>query len=95
MSTHVLKSGRSVWKCSCVQWSFDPEVQRTGRSGVLEHERRLRAVVEMTENLETGLLSCDEKCGALRDPVTLEECRQTVRHYQKHHYLSGCSACGS
>jgi len=95
VSYHVLKYGMELWECSCGQWSFNPEWQRTGRSGVLEYEKHRRANAEIVDELETVLLPCDEKCGALRDPVTLEEYQQTVGHYQLHSYMHGCPACGS
>lgn len=37
------------------------------------------------------LVKCDVTCGALLEPITLEEHKKALEHWRKHHYLSGCS----
>ena len=34
---------------------------------------------------------CDEKCGALDEPHSLEELREAYLHWMNHGYLRGCS----
>jgi hypothetical protein len=34
---------------------------------------------------------CDQWCGALEEPQTLEEYRAALEHWRRHGYLSGCS----
>ena len=36
-------------------------------------------------------VECDEGCGALLNPVTVEELRAAVIHWRHHGYLNGCS----
>jgi hypothetical protein len=40
---------------------------------------------------EDEFVECDVNCGALEDPITLDEYKATLRHYKGHSYLSGCS----
>lgn len=36
-------------------------------------------------------VGCDEKCRALREPITLDHLLLAYRHWRYHHYLHGCS----
>lgn len=36
-------------------------------------------------------VSCDEECGALEHPQTLDEHKITLEHYKNHSLDSGCS----
>ena len=49
-----------------------------------EFERRERET-------QAGLVACDAFCGAKENPVTIDEYRDSYRHWRFHSYLSGCS----
>jgi len=34
---------------------------------------------------------CDEDCGALEDPVTIEELRAALEHWRFHSLMAGCA----
>lgn len=36
-------------------------------------------------------VSCDDNCGALTNPQTVEELRAALVHWRDHDHLSGCS----
>ena len=36
-------------------------------------------------------VQCDEQCGALEDPQSLEELQRAHDHWKNHSYLHGCS----
>ncbi len=36
-------------------------------------------------------VGCDEGCGAFAEPLTLEEYRAALEHWQHHHESGGCS----
>ena len=40
---------------------------------------------------ESGLVNCDQNCGALKHPETLEEYRAALEHWTSHTVLHGCS----
>lgn len=40
---------------------------------------------------EADTVDCDRNCGALAKPVTLEEFRAALEHWEHHPYLNGCS----
>jgi hypothetical protein len=40
---------------------------------------------------EDEFVGCDENCGALLEPMTLEEYKATLTHYESHSYQCGCS----
>ena len=36
-------------------------------------------------------VQCDDDCGALANPQTIEQYRATLDHWETHSYLCGCS----
>jgi len=36
-------------------------------------------------------VSCDKGCQALRDPVTLDEFRAALEHWEHHSHVGGCA----
>jgi hypothetical protein len=36
-------------------------------------------------------VACDDNCGALCDPQTLDECKAALEHWRSHSCLRGCS----
>lgn len=41
--------------------------------------------------MEKEKVSCDEDCGAVKNPETLEEYKLAYEHWSGHGYLCGCS----
>jgi hypothetical protein len=40
---------------------------------------------------DTPFVACDEPCFALREPITFDEVRAALTHWQSHRYFGGCS----
>ena len=57
------------------------------KKGILAIEAQARPAVAS----EREQVACDDDCGALTDPVTIEEWRAAAEHWQGHGYLAGCS----
>jgi hypothetical protein len=36
-------------------------------------------------------VECDLKCGALKEPKTIEDYQKSLKHWEEHPCLSGCS----
>lgn len=36
-------------------------------------------------------VACDERCGALNEPQTLDEYKAALEHWRSHSHLHGCS----
>jgi hypothetical protein len=54
----------------------------------MSYEERIE---KRREDDKNGLVSCDDFCGAKKEPETLEEYKATLEHYRDHGFLGGCS----
>ena len=43
------------------------------------------------ENDETTTVDCDENCGAVEEPTSVEEFRAAYEHWRSHSWLFGCA----
>lgn len=54
-------------------------------------EKRPRWGVDLRDDQGRELVDCEDKCGALEDPVTLDQFRATLTHYKLHGCQGGCA----